>query len=152
MKLLNQQECREEIAARLSKVTPETLRRWGRMNASQMICHLSDALLGIMGDKPMAPIRGLNLWPMMKWFVLYAPMKWPQGVATRPEFDQHIGGTRPAEFAQDMERLMRCIERFTAEPRDFEFRPHPMFKQLRRQDWMRWGYLHCDHHLRQFGA
>ena len=28
---------------------------------------------------------------------------------------------------------------------------HPMFGPMTPEDWMRWGYLHADHHLRQFG-
>jgi hypothetical protein len=28
---------------------------------------------------------------------------------------------------------------------------HPMFGGMTAKDWMRWGYLHADHHLRQFG-
>jgi hypothetical protein len=121
------------------------------MNASQMICHLSDAFFGVMGDKPIAPVTGLNLWPLMTWFVLYAPMKWPPGVATRPEMDQLIGGTPPSQFDADMRTLLAAFGKFTAQPRSFQFRPHPMFKQMSEKDWMRWGYLHTDHHLRQFG-
>jgi hypothetical protein len=29
--------------------------------------------------------------------------------------------------------------------------PHPMFGAMTTLEWMRWGYLHTDHHLRQFG-
>jgi hypothetical protein len=28
---------------------------------------------------------------------------------------------------------------------------HPMFGVMTVGDWRRWGYLHADHHLRQFG-
>ena len=28
---------------------------------------------------------------------------------------------------------------------------HPIFGAMSVKDWMRWGYLHADHHLRQFG-
>ena len=152
MKLLNDPRCREEITARLSKLSPETPRQWGKMNASQMICHLNDAFLGVIGEKPAEPLRGLNLWPLMKNFVLYAPFKWPPGVRTRPEYDQQIGGTRPVDFECDRKSLLQTIERFTSAQRDFQFVPHPTFGRLTDRDWMRWGYLHCDHHLRQFGA
>jgi len=27
-----------------------------------------------------------------------------------------------------------------------------MFPEMNEREWMRWGYLHADHHLRQFGA
>ena len=151
MKTLSDPQSRQEILARLAKVRPDTPRLWGRMNASQMICHVSDAYLGVMGDKPIAPARGLNLWPMMKGFVLYAPMKWPHGVPTRPEMDQQIGGTPPTQFDADVRTLLAAFDKFTAQPRRFQFRPHPMFKEMSEKDWMRWGYLHPDHHLRQFG-
>jgi Protein of unknown function (DUF1569) len=151
VKTLSDSQSRLEILSRLANVRPDTPRLWGRMNASQMICHLSDAFLGVMGKKSIEPIRGLNLWPLMTWFVLYAPMKWPPGVATRPEIDQLAGGTPPSEFQADMRTLLAGFEKFTAQPRTFQFCPHPMFKQMSEKDWTRWGYLHLDHHLRQFG-
>src|SRR5437763_486302 len=102
MKTLSDPSTKQEILTRLASIHPDTPRQWGKMNASQMICHLSDAFLGVMGDKPVELLRGLNLWPLMKSFVLYAPIKWPQGVATRPEMDQQLGGTPPSEFDSDM--------------------------------------------------
>jgi hypothetical protein len=153
MKNLSVTQCREELQSRLTNVRPETPRRWGKMTAPQMVCHLSDAFLGIMGDKPMGVPHGFTLWPFMKTFVLYAPMKWPPGVPTRPEFDQCAGGgTPPAQFEEDKHKLLAAIGKFTGQPRSFAFRPHPMFKVLSEKDWMRWGYLHVDHHLRQFGC
>jgi hypothetical protein len=152
MKTLSDPQSKQEIISRFARVRPNSPRRWGKMNACQMICHVSDAFLGIMGEKPMEMPRGFSFWPMMKGLVLYAPMKWPPGVKTRPEFDQCAGGgTPPAVFEADMRKLLDTFERFSAQPRAFEFRPHPMFKELSEKDWMRWGYLHCDHHLRQFG-
>jgi hypothetical protein len=97
MKTLRDAGCKQEIIARLQNIGRDTPRRWGRMNASQMICHASDAFLGVMGDKKMEPTKGINFWPLMKGFVLYAPFTWPKGVPTRPEFDQFAGGTPPSE-------------------------------------------------------
>ena len=80
-------------------------------------------------------------------------MPWPKGVPTRPEVDQLKGGTPPAEFAADAAGLRESIARFTlpAASRDFTFAAHPAFGPLSAWEWMRWGYLHADHHLRQFG-
>jgi Protein of unknown function (DUF1569) len=152
MKTLSDPACRQEVLARLAVIAPDTPRRWGKMNASQMICHVTDAFLGVMGDKPVALPRGLNLWPLMRSFVLYAPFHWPHGVPTRPEVDQQLGGTTPSLFENDMRTLIAALDKFTAQPRAFQFQPHPMFRQMSEKDWMRWGYLHTDHHLRQFGA
>lgn len=153
MKTLTDPQSREELHTRLAHIRPDTQRLWGKMTAPQMVCHVTDAFLGIMGDKTMEVPRGFTFWPMMKGLVLYMPMKWPQGVATRPEFDQcHGQGTPPAHFEADMRTLLATIEKFSAQPRSFQFRPHPMFKEMSEKDWMRWGYLHTDHHLRQFGC
>ena len=77
-------------------------------------------------------------------------MQWPHGVATRPEMEQGIGGTAPVEFLEDREKLVALIERFVK--KGFDWAEHPVFGEMSEKDWMRWGYLHCDHHLRQFGA
>jgi hypothetical protein len=152
MKSLSEPACRQELLARLALVGPDTPGRWGKMNASQMICHLNDCFLGVMGDRPMEVPGGFSFWPLLKWLSLYAPMKWPKGVPTRPEFDQHAGGgTPPAQFDLDKRNLLQSMEKFAGQPRSFTFRPHPMFKEMSEADWMRWGYLHVDHHLRQFG-
>jgi hypothetical protein len=152
MKSLSDSRCKDEILARLANMRSDTPRRWGKMDARQMICHLNDCFLGVMGDRPMEIPKGFSMLAVMKWFVLYTPIRWPQGVPTRPEFDQHTGGgTPPAEFEADMHNLIKSMEKFTARPRNFHLRPHPMFKEMSEADWMRWGYLHMDHHLRQFG-
>ena len=152
MKSLSDGNCREELITRIGRVRPDTPRQWGKMTAAQMICHLNDAFLGIMGDKAVEVPRGFSMWPVLKYVALYSPGKWPQGVPTRPEMDQlGGGGTPPAEFEGDVRRLLESMRRFCGNPRDFAFRPHPMFKVMSDAQWMRWGYLHVDHHLRQFG-
>jgi hypothetical protein len=69
-----------------------------------------------------------------------------------PEMDQEIGGTPPDDFERDRRQLLTLIERFTAPAKDIKFHPHPYFGDMSKAQWMRWGYLHCDHHLRQFGV
>lgn len=152
MRSLHDTECRRELIERVQRVRSDTPRRWGKMTAPQMICHLNDAFLGVIGEKPLEIPHGFTAWPVLKYVALYSPMKWPQGVPTRPEMDQlGGGGTPPAEFEQDVQTLLATMNRFWRRPRDFQFRPHPMFKELSEGQWMRWGYLHVDHHLRQFG-
>ena len=152
MNSLREPSCVQSLKTRLERLRPDTPRLWGKMTAPQMICHLNDSFLGVMGEKPMDIPRGFTLWPLLKYVALYSPQKWPKGVPTRPEFDQHGGGgTPPAQFDSDLRGLMGTMERFSRRPPDFTFRPHPMFKEMSDSQWMRWGYLHVDHHLRQFG-
>ena len=89
----------------------------------------------------------------MKWIALYAPLRWPPGTATRPELDQAAGaGTAPGEFTADVADLETLVDAFTATPRTFDRQAHPIFGAMSDAAWLRWGYLHMDHHLRQFGA
>jgi len=152
MKSFLTQADKKEILERLSNLRPDSYRRWGRMTPHQMICHLSDSFKSRLGEKEISSISNPFTRTMVKWIALYAPLPWPRGVKTRPEADQEIGGTPPDDFESDRWRLVALIERFTAPARDAEFHPHPLFGDMSEAEWMRWGYLHCDHHLRQFGT
>jgi hypothetical protein len=89
---------------------------------------------------------------VVKWLALYLPVPWPPGIPTRPELDQTVGGTTPTDFAADVARLAGLVEHVTTEPRSFDWHAHPYFGRMSDAAWLRWGYLHMNHHLRQFGA
>jgi hypothetical protein len=120
------------------------------MTAHQMVCHLTDAFLMDTDRKPVSHASGFRQRTIMKWIALYVPLRWPAGIQTRPEVDQEIGGTRPTAFATDVAALEALVE-LVAEPGFFAGRRHPIFGPLSEAAWMRWAYLHMDHHLRQFG-
>jgi hypothetical protein len=150
MKTLANHSDRQEVLRRLASLRTEQARRWGKMSCHQMIVHLNDAFLCPMGEKMVSSAKPPIPRSVMKWGALYFPMPWPRGVPTRPEMEQGTGGTAPVEFSRDRERLVAVIERFVK--RDYEWSEHPIFGAMSEKDWMRWGYLHCDHHLRQFGV
>ena len=148
MKTLDSQK--QEVLTRLARLRADSTRRWGKMSCHQMIVHLSDSFLCPMGEKIASRARVPIPRGAYRWLALYVPVQWPHGVATRPEMEQGVGGTAPVEFSRDRERLAALIERFVK--KDFKWADHPIFGRMSEKDWMRWGYLHCDHHLRQFGA
>jgi len=152
MKTLTNTTDRLAIERRLGLVRPDLARRWGKMSAHQMVCHLTDSFRGVMGEKAVVVKPGTFGRGLLKWMALYSRVPWPHGVKTMPEMDQLIGGTPPLEFEEDREALRVLLERFTREPRDFVWRKHPIFLVMNDVDWMRWGYLHMDHHFRQFGV
>ena len=121
------------------------------MSAPQMLCHLTDSYQAVIGERAVSTGR----WPLprvlLTWVVLEAPLPWPPNVPTRPELAQGAGGTPPADFEQDRRRLLEALERFcSAAPAART--AHPVLGPLTYPQWMRWGYLHADHHLRQFGS
>lgn len=141
---------RERLLARIAAVQPDSPRQWGRMTSHGMLCHLADSFLGVTGDRPIQPAVSLMGRTLMKWGALYLPFPWPKGVPTRPEVDQEKNGTRPGDFDQDKARLTKAFHRFASH--DMSGRAHPIFGPLTNAQWQRWGYLHLDHHLRQFSC
>ena len=91
------------------------------------------------------PIPG----PVLRFLALRVPLQWRPGVPTLPEIDMSRRTVSPATFEADRAELLAAHRRFVA-LRDNHQR-HPIFGVMRPSDWMRWGYLHTDHHLRQFG-
>jgi hypothetical protein len=152
MKTLARPRDQAEIRRRLRDVRPESVGRWGRMSAHQMVCHLSDSFRLAIGQKPVSPATSLLQRTIVKWIALYLPVAWPPGIPTRPEIDQCVGGTRPADFEADVAELEALMELFTAPTKSFEWQLHPVFGRLSEAAWLRWAYVHMDHHLRQFGA
>jgi len=152
MNTLARERSKAEILHRLRAVRPENARRWGRMSAHQMVCHLSDACRMATGEKPVSDATSLMQRTLVKWIALYAPLPWPSGILTRPEIDQEVGGTCPGDFAADVAELEGLVETIAARRGIKEWPTHPIFGRMSEADWLRWGYLHIDHHLRQFGA
>jgi uncharacterized protein DUF1569 len=151
MNTLSRSRDKAELLDRLKGIRPDSVRQWGRMSAHQMVCHLSDACRMAMGQMPVSPSGGLAQRTLVKWTALYLPVRWPTGVlTTRPEIEQGIGGTHPGDFDGDVAELVALIETMVAAD-GAGWPPHPIFGPLSRRAWMRWGYLHVDHHLRQFG-
>ena len=142
----------KDLLDRLQRVRPETPALWGKMNAHQMVCHLNDSFGLAMGAKTASEdITFLNR-TLIRWVALHAPLRWPKSTPTRPEMDQLGGGTSPIEFSHDKATLAAAIDRFGRKPQNFPFCRHPIFGDLTEWEWMRWGYLHADHHFRQFGV
>ncbi|HJQ21395.1 MAG TPA: DinB family protein [Gemmatimonadaceae bacterium] len=125
------------------------------MTASQMVCHLTDAFRGALGERTgdnpnhRAPLIGRTL---VKWIALYAPFPWPHGTPTTPAADQERGGTPPTVFERDVSQLRATSERFVRDlPRIARDRQHFFFGRMTQSQWARWGYRHMNHHLQQFG-
>ena len=56
------------------------------------------------------------------------------------------------EFAADVATLEALLGRIRRRDGGAAWPPHPIFGRMSQRAWLRWAYLHMDHHLRQFGA
>jgi hypothetical protein len=153
VKTLAEDACRRELVARLARLRADSVRRWGRMSAHQMVCHLHDSCRMMRGEQNVSVASGLMQRSVIKWIALYAPMKWPPDIITRPEIDQVLGGgTRPTHFAADVAALQAILATLRPRGRHAAWPAHPIFGPMSERAWFRWAYLHTDHHLRQFGV
>jgi hypothetical protein len=142
---------RQNISSRLLQLLPQDLARWGTMSVHQMICHLDDSYKVALGEKYASPATGFLQKTLLKRLALDVPLQWGKGFPTRPELEQgNGGGSPPIEFRQDVDSLLSTFGRF-CDALPTPHLPHPIFGTMTVENWMRWGYLHADHHLRQFG-
>ena len=147
--LTNTEDC-EQIARRIAGLTLDAPRVWGSMSIGGMLCHLDDSYLAVLGERPLStPKLGIPQGTA-KFFALRSPIRWPRNLRTGESLRQGAGGTPPLEFTEDRARLLQTVGRFCSSTTLLAV--HPMFGRMERADWLRWGWLHADHHLRQFSA
>lgn len=153
MKSLALERDKAEVLGRLRNLRADSVGHWGRMSVHQMVCHLGDAFRMAVGQKPVKEASSLFQRTILKGFALYVPLPWPGGkIPTSPELDQQGEGTRPRDFAADVAQVVALVDLMTAPNGSAGRPPHPVFGPMSESAWLRWGYLHTDHHLRQFGA
>jgi len=104
-----------------------------------------------LGQKPVADVSSLARRTLVKWMALYLPLQWRTGIVTVPEVDQELGGTRPVQFAADLKQAEALLMLVASRAGRGGWPDHPVFGRMSEGDWLRWAYLHTDHHLRQFG-
>jgi uncharacterized protein DUF1569 len=152
MNTLSREECKAELVRRLRTLRVDSERGWGRMTAHQMVCHLADACRMALGQQPVSDASTLLTRTIVKVLALYLPLQWRPGIVTRPEIDQYVGGTKPVDFTSDVERVEALLNTIAARGTGGPWPMHPVFGRMSHAEWLRWAYLHTDHHLRQFGV
>ena len=140
----------DELIVRLGRLQPDATRLWGAMSAHEMLCHLADSFLAVLGERSASSNETLLSRTVVKWIALHTSLPWPRGVPTRPEVDPKRQGTQPVAFDRDRDRVIELLRRFV-QP-DTQCVRHPGFGAMTREEWLLWGYGHVDHHLRQFGV
>lgn len=148
MKTIADEATRAALIGRLSRLTPNSERQWGTMTAHQMLLHVGDAVDAVLGRRPFGSRRPQSN-RLLKFFALWVPTKWPRGIkgAGARAADSLAGD----QFAGDLARILAAHGDLPAAPAATLAPAHPMFGAMSRSDWMRWAWLHADHHLRQFG-
>ena len=141
----------ETLIARVERLSPESRAIWGKMNANQMMCHLTDQMRLATNEKDVPATSNPVSRTLGKWMVLYV-IPVPKNVRTSPKVDQTIDGTKPTDFESDRKTLLGFIEKMSNLPDDFPWGSHFRFGAMNKKQWCAFTYKHADHHLRQFGV
>jgi hypothetical protein len=150
MRTLGTADDLQSIQLRLETVTVQDRAHWGRMNVHQMVCHLCGSMRVPLGEIQVSDAGAPQVQRVvLKWAALYVPLKWRPDFPTRPELDQ-CSLNQPLEDFETERRMAVALAGRLCEA-ELEGKWHPYFGPITRAQWLRWGWLHADHHLRQFG-
>lgn len=140
---------KNEMIARLDKLTPETKPLWGKMNSAQMMAH-NVAVMESATDA--APPRKQMF--IGKIFMLFMKKQFtndkPHGrnSPTSPDFLM----ADEKDFAREKQRLIAIINQFhEGGPGKVTKHPSTFWGHCTPHEWGIGMYKHMDHHFQQFG-
>jgi hypothetical protein len=147
MKTLWDRGVREELKNRIALLKPDAKARWGKMNARQMVVHLTSSMLMAQGEISPAPKNlPIRFTPLKQLIIYWLPF--PKGAPTAPE----LKNGKTGEWNDDVARLVQQIEILATRDPSAPWPAHPAFGKLTQRTWGVLGYRHTDHHLKQFGV
>ena len=136
-----------EIVERIRSVSPDSERKWGVMDHSQLLVHMADGVrLCLRGPK--APASGPFRFGPLRYFALHV-MKWPEAKIQAPPGAFERPSTT---WEEDKATLLRLLDEYMATAAESLVTRHPAFGKMKPKDWDVLMYRHLDHHLRQFSA
>lgn len=149
MKSLFEKNTLQEIIQRLDKLMPNAERKWGKMDAAQMMAHCSVALKVATGQNfPPRLFIGRMLGSFLK-SKYYDKNPFRKNSPTDKTFI--IADKR--DFEQEKITLIHLTQQFTdGGSQKCTTHPHSFFGKLTPEQWSIGMYKHLDHHLRQFGV
>ena len=147
MLTMHDEPTRRAVHARASRITPDTKPLWGKMNAPQMVVHITDALHMATGALPVRSKKMIVRFAPLKQLLIYVlPM--PKGLPTARELQDRV----PLSWSGELRDFSKSLDAFAAHDAVGTWPDHPIFGKMSRRDWGVLAYRHVDHHLRQFGA
>ncbi len=137
----------DALIARVRRLSPDGVGRWGTMSCPQMVAHVADACRLYLGDLPSPFEPSLFQYPPLKQLIVYV-LPFPKNVKTSPV----LLARRPGPWETEIDALCEEIARVAAACGGTTWPIHPIFGRLSPRAWGVMAWRHTDHHLRQFGV
>jgi Protein of unknown function (DUF1569) len=147
IKNLFEPSVKQDIIDRINKLTPQSQRKWGKMDVAQMLCHVQAPMSVAFGN---TTVKGSwlmrQILPLFK-SSLYNEKPWKQGLPTDKTF---ITTGLQKDFETEKKIVLDMLNRFTEASMTND--KHPIFGRLTKEQWSKATWKHLDHHLKQFGV
>ena len=137
------------ILERIEKLTPDSQRKWGKMNVAQMLAHCNVSLETAMGvNKINRLFIGRIIGSMLKRTVLG-----PKPFGKNSPTDKTYIFKDNRKFDEEKLKVIASIKKFLeGGAAGCTTYPHPFFGKFTPEQWAVFQWKHMDHHLRQFGV
>lgn len=144
----------EELMPRLRAIPEDAAPSWGAMSRAALYAHLADVVRFSMGQRP--PMRDVSTWlsrNVIKRLLFAGIVKVPKNLKFPPPEAPNDAAVRD-EPPADLERLEAVLREYLAAVETGAMQParHPFLGPMTVDDWAVMHCLHCEHHLKQFGA
>lgn len=150
-KSLHDQVCFNEIKERIYRLSTDSPRKWGRMNASQMLAHC-DLILRV----PLKKIDLPALHPVLRCVGILAKMEmqlFNNGIPCNMPTFQKVIVNFECKFEDARENLLHTLDEYRKVYEHHNLPgSHALFGKMKEKDWGFLEYKHLDHHLKQFSV
>jgi len=149
MKSIFNKEDNQAMIARINQLSSGSTPLWGKMNAGQMLAHVSVAMQVGFGEVKLK--RGLMgiLFGRIAKKQMVNELPFKQGLPT----DKNFIIKNTVDFEEEKSKVLLLVKRFAEKgPSAITGEPHPFFGKLTTSEWDLLSWKHLDHHLRQFGV
>ena len=144
-------EVSDGIITRISNLTPETQRQWGKMDVARMLAHCC-VTYEMVYEPDKHPKPNLVIGLILKLFVKRVVTNEKPFKRNNPTGPQFIMKS-DKDFETEKRRLIAYIAKTQAlGENEFDGKTSASFGVLDKTGWNNMFYKHLDHHLTQFGV
>jgi hypothetical protein len=140
-----------EIIGRISQLTENSQRKWGKMNVAQMLCHCNLVLQVPLQkvDLPKINILFETIGKMTKTEMQIFNNGIPKNM---PTFKKLIVNFE-CDFEDSKIRLLKTLDEYQLVYKNHNLpQKHSLFGNMTERDWGFLEYKHLNHHLKQFNV
>lgn len=148
-KNLSDKNTAEDVIRRVKNLDKNTMQRWGKMNATEMLLHCNSCNVELF-EKERGNSKTTAGQYLLRIIALYIAPAFKKGLRSEP---RHItqGKAEGLSFEDLRSDFIGLIRRFPENTRPLTL-THPAFGNISTRQWGIAAYKHVDHHLRQFGV